>query len=215
MKIEGAIFDLDGTLLDSMYIWDTIGEEFLTSKEKSPEDGLRETLRPLNLVQTAEYFRAEYDMTDPVQRIIDELNGMLEHYYFNVFECKDGVLEALDKLLAKGVKMCVATATDRYLAEAALRRNGIIQYFVDIITCTEVNAGKDSPRIFQKALRILGTEKTRTYVFEDALYAIETAKRAGFPVVAVYDKSANEQQERIKRLSDIRVKSWLEWNEKR
>ena len=99
--------------------------------------------------------------------------------------------------------MCVATATDRRLSELALKRNGIWDYFTGLFTCGEVDAGKDQPKVFLKALESLGTKMEKTYVFEDALYAIQTAKSAGFPVVGLYDSSADGQREEIIRLCDF------------
>lgn len=213
MNIKGAIFDLDGTLLDSMFIWDTIGEDYLLKRGITPEKGLNEKFRAMSIVQAAEYYRANYEITDSVEVIIDGVNCMIDHLYLNVVQAKEGVVSMLKELQKRGVKMCIATATDRFMVESALKHNGIEGYFSHILTCTEVGFGKDSPIIFERALEKIGTSKEETLVFEDALHAIETTRRAGFKIVGVYDKSAEGKQSRIKELSDYYIVSYKDWRE--
>lgn len=192
MKISGAIFDLDGTLLDSMSIWQTIDEDYIKSKGFAPEENLGDKLQNTSLRQAAEYFKNNYPITESVDEIIDEINKMTEGFYINKGLLKDGAKELLAFLKNSGVKMCVATATDRYLTEAALKRNGVLDYFDGIFTCSEVGHSKDEPHIYRQAIEFLGTEKGSTWVFEDATHAIETAKKEGFKVCGVYDKWAKD-----------------------
>lgn len=210
MKFDGAIFDLDGTLLDSMYIWDSIGEDYLASLGIQPHENLNETFKTMSLRQAAGYYQSEYNVTLSLDEIMDGVNRMIEHYYMHDVKAKDGVKELLEKLKDNGVKMCVATATDLYLAEAAMRRNGILDYFSKIFTCTEVGFGKDSPQIYTQALAHLNTPKQSTVVFEDALYAITTAKEAGFCVVGVYDRSETKHRVKIEERSDMYIQSFKE-----
>lgn len=193
MTIKGAIFDFDGTLFDSMSIWDTVGEDYLRSNGYEPEAGTREAIRTMSLYQAACYMKAAYGIPCPVEAIMDGINKRVEEFYFRSVQPKPGVPEFLERLRRRGVKMCIATATDRYQIEAALKRCGLEGYFGEIFTCTSVGHGKDDPYIYEAALQFLGTTKEETAVFEDALYAIETAKAAGFPVVAVYDRHEPEQ----------------------
>ena len=205
MKIKGAIFDLDGVLLDSMFIWDILGETYLKDQGIQPRDDVREALRPMSLLQAAQYFRDEYEMLDSVQAIIDGINHLVEHFYFDLAMPKPGVLDFLDKLMDNNVKMCITTATDRFIVDAALKRNKIEHYFDKIFTCTEVGHGKDEPDIYLCALEFLGMTKRDVVVFEDALYAINTAKKAGFSVATVYDSTALDQQTEIKKLADVYI----------
>lgn len=209
-KIDGAIFDLDGTLVDSMFIWDTIGGDYLRSLGIQPHDDLNQTFKSMSLLQAAKYYRDEYGVTQSLDEIMRGVNTMIEDYYFHDVKLKDGVRDLLELFSRDNVKMCVATATDRHLAEAALERNGIAEYFSEILTCTEVGSGKDTPEIYSRALAQLGTSKLSTIVFEDALYAVRTAKQAGFLVVGVYDSSEEVQSEEIKKLSDIYISSFTE-----
>lgn len=205
MTIHGAIFDVDGTLLDSMFIWDTIGETYLRSIGYEPKENLNEVFKNMSLRQAARYYQTEYSVTLGIDEIMDGVNAMLEQYYCFEVPLKPGVEELLKRFRASGVKLCIATATDRYLVEAALKRCKVLSYFGRIFTCNEVGHGKDEPDIFEAALRFLGTEKSETVVFDDAIYAIKAAKEAGFPVAAVCD-SHEKNQEEIRVLSDVYLK---------
>jgi beta-phosphoglucomutase-like phosphatase (HAD superfamily) len=107
--------------------------------------------------------------------------------------------------------MCVATATDIRLAEAALKRLDIIDYFEDIITCGETGMGKDNPEFFLNALKVIATPISETVVFEDALYAIRSAKSAGFLVAGIYDESSSDDADEIKSLVDFYLNSYDQW----
>lgn len=202
MRIRGAIFDVDGTLLDSMFIWDTIGEAYLRSIGYQPKEDLNETFKNMSLHQAARYYQTEYGVTRSIDEIMDGVNAMLERYYRFEVPLKPGVAELLERLRQSGVKLCIATATDRHLVEAALDRCGVLSCFGEIFTCNEVGHGKDKPDIFETALRFLGTRREETLVFDDALYAVRTAKEAGFPVAAVYDSHERSQAE-VRARSDL------------
>ena len=202
MRIRGAIFDVDGTLLDSMFIWDTIGETYLRSIGYQPKENLNETFKNMSLHQAARYYQTEYGVTRSIDQIMDGVNAMLERYYRFEVPLKPGVAELLERLRQSGVKLCIATATDRHLVEAALDRCGVLSCFGEIFTCNEVGHGKDEPDIFEAALRFLGTRREETLVFDDALYAVRTAKEAGFPVAAVYDSHERSQAE-VRARSDL------------
>ena len=200
--MTGAIFDVDGTLLDSMSIWDTIGEDYLRSIGYIPRENLNEVFKDMSLQQAARYYQTEYGVALSIEEIMDGVNGLLERFYREQAQLKPGAGELVRELSRRGVRLCVATATDRYLVEAALERCGVLSHFGAIFTCGEVGHGKDEPDIFEAALGFLGTEKSKTLVFEDALYAARTAKADGFPVAAVCD-SHERRQEELQALADI------------
>ena len=205
--IKGAIFDLDGTLLDSMFIWDTIGEDYLRSLGQEPHEDLKETFMTLTLEEAAEYYREHYGVALSVKEIVDGVNAMVEGIYRTKVTLKPGATEYLSWLKENGVRMCIATVTDRYLVEETLERLGVRHYFSEIFTCAEVGFGKDKPIIYQKALEHLGTEKSDTYVFEDLPFALNTAKTDGFPTVGVYDMHEAHQDE-LKELSDYYIRDF-------
>ena len=202
--IKGAIFDLDGTLLDSMFIWDTIGEVYLRSLDIEPRENLAEAFKTFTLEQAAEYYREHYGVALSVNEIVDGVNEMVAKLYRTKVTLKDGVRDFLEALKSQGVKMCVATVTDRPIVEDVLNRLGIRDFFTEIFTCAEVGYNKETPHIYRAALKALGTKKDETVVFEDALHALMTAKNDGFPVAAVYDKHELRQTE-MKENSDYYI----------
>lgn len=209
--IRGAIFDVDGTLLDSMYLWDRVGEDYLQGKGIAPLPDMEERVRTMSMMQIAQYCQEAYGMTEPAQQIIDEINGMVLEKYRNEVQPKPGVKALLSMLREKGVALAVATASDRCLIEEALERTGLLPYFDVFLTCSEVGAGKDSPAIFYAACKAMGTRPEETVLFEDSLYSMKTAKKEGFLVAAVFDESAAGETEEIQQLADWYVQTPEEW----
>lgn len=204
--IRGAIFDLDGTLLDSMSLWDTIGEEYLRSLGKEPKEDLKETFQTFTLEQSARYYQEHYGVTLTVEQIVEGIHQRIESYYLDEVPLKQGVEEFLRELKRRGIKMCVATVTSQYLADGALKRLGVRDCFSQIFTC-HPGHGKEEPAIYREALEYLGTEKGETIVLEDAFHALRTAKRDGFPVVGVYD-AHEERQEELKAWADCYIEDY-------
>lgn len=194
MNIKCAIFDFDGTLFDSMFIWDEIGERYLRSLGKEPNPSMREAVRTLSLYQAACYLRREYDLPLSTEGIMKGINQMIEHFYLSEILPKHGVCEFLEHMKKAGISMCIATASERYQIEAALKRCGMSQYFDAIFTCSEIGHGKEEPFIFRQAMEVCGAERNTTVVFEDAFHAALTARRDGFSVIAVYDESEKYQE---------------------
>lgn len=209
-NIQGAIFDLDGTILDSMHIWSEIGLLFLKNKGIEPEPGVEDVFVKMSMVQAAEYYIKNIDPTATVMDIVNEVNSLVQGFYFNEVIKKEGSKEFLEFLKNRNVKMCIATATDKHLVEKALERNGIREYFSEIFTCSSVGAGKDTPVIYDVALEFLGTPKENTYIFEDALYAIETANKAGYNILGIKDVSEKADPEDVKKLCNYYISDYSE-----
>lgn len=205
--LKGAIFDLDGTLFDSMSIWDTAGEKYLRSIGIEPIEDLNNVLKPMSLLQSATYIHKKYMVSLTVEEIMNGINHTVEDFYFHTVQPKEGVITFLEQMKAQGIKMCIATATVRYQVEAALKRCGMKSFFTEIFTCTDVGHGKDEPIIFQKAMDYLGTTRANTVVFEDAYHAAKTAKADGFITVAVYN-SHEKKQLKLRSISDCFIKSF-------
>lgn len=202
--IKGAIFDLDGTILDSMFIWDTIPEDYLHSLGKEPKENLAEAFKTFTLEQAAEYFRNNYGIKLSIQEIVEGINNMVAEIYRTKVVLKTGVSDFLKRLQSAGVKMCIATVTDKLIVDDVLSRLNVRDYFSEIFTCAEVGYNKETPEIYRQALKHLGTPKTETVVFEDVLHAIKTAKEDGFKVAAVYDSHEPKQAE-MKEFSDYYI----------
>lgn len=209
MKLQGAIFDVDGTLLDSMFIWDTLGIDYLISLGKTPRPGLKERLRPMSMDQVAKLFIEEYAVERTAEEIRSDVEKIIERYYFEVVEPKPGALEFLAWVKQQGIRTCVVTASVRYVVEAALQRTGLMPYLDTIFICDEFGKAKNEPDIFLHAMDWLGTDLEHTWVFEDVFLAVETAKHAGFGVVAIYDETSANHSEEIAALADCYVQDFV------
>jgi HAD superfamily hydrolase (TIGR01509 family) len=207
--IKGVIFDLDGTLLDSMSIWHSVGVDYVIKYGYTPKPDLSERFTNMSMAQAGEYLKDEYDIPFTVQEIVDEINRMTEDFYLHRVQLKEGALDLLSTLRDRGIAMCIATATDRYLVEGALKKCGIDGYFSRIFTCTELGEGKSNPLVFRSAMEYLGTDRHSTVIVEDAHYAISSAKSDGFKVVGIYDRHEQKQDE-IKSLADVYLTGYLD-----
>lgn len=210
MKIRGAIFDLDGTLTDSMYIWDQIPYTLVRRHNRVPDADLAERLKQMGRREASAYLIREYRLPVRVEELMEEINQIVDEEYRRKVRLKPGVPQLLSRMSREGILLCVATASETSQAEAALSRLGVWDNFQFALSCIQCG-GKTKPDIYQMAAKRLGTRPEETVVFEDALHAAATAKSAGFPVTGVYDDSAKEDQEELSRLCDwylIRLDDW-------
>ncbi|MBO5287153.1 MAG: HAD family phosphatase [Clostridia bacterium] len=203
MIITGAIFDMDGTLLDSMDYWSRAADEFLLRQGITPLDNTSDRFLSLGMKNWYEFAKEAYSLDITYDVAYQGIYDVMNEKYNTCVKVKDGVIEMLKALSKKGVKMCLATATDRSSVEGILKRLGIDKYFSKIFTSSEVGLGKRFPLIYERALEYLGTPRETTYVFEDALYAMKTAFENGFRVVGVYDKNVKATREEIESLCHI------------
>lgn len=206
--IRGAIFDMDGTLLDSMPYWDHAGEVYLKNIGIKAAPNLGKILFPMTMEEGAEYLQEAYDLPLTVKEITAGTNRTVENFYQNQIPLKPGVIELLKSLKARGIKLAVATVTIRPLAEAALERCGVLDLFDTLVTADDVGCGKDCPDIFHKASEIIGTKPSETLVFEDSVHALQTAKEAGFVPVGVYDDSSADEQDKMKQIGVMYLKNF-------
>lgn len=197
MKITGAIFDMDGTLLNSMDYWAIAASEYLQSKGITPFDYEDKHFLEDGMRVWYESAVKNHGLTEPYESVSIGIYEIMDKYYNTEVKLKDGVPDMLKRLKDAGVKMCLATATDRASVERILTRLGIKDFFSEIFTAREVGLGKRHPLIYQKALEFLGTDPDTTYVFEDAYYAICTCHKYGFKVIGVYDKNVYAPLEEI------------------
>ncbi len=204
MKIKGAIFDVDGTLLDSMYVWRYRGNLYLEKLGITAREDLHFDVRKAGFYKAPQLIKDEYSLSQSVEEISAGMMQVVRDYYLNDATVKEGTIEFLDELKKNGVKMCIATATDFDMVEPGLIRCGIRDYFSEVFTCGQLNTNKTKPFIFEHALEFLGTEKEDTVIFEDALYAVKTAKANGFFVTGIFDEQEYEQEE-FQNLCDIFV----------
>lgn len=192
--LKAAIFDFDGTLFQSNSVWVSAGEHFFESIGITPKVNLQEEIRTMSLYQSACYIRKEYGLSQAVEEIMEGINRTVENCYFHEVQPKQGAISFLRELKAADIRMCIATATDRYQIEAALKRCNMLDFFEEIFTCSEIGHGKDEPIIFRRAMEYLGTDRNNTVIFEDALHAIQTVKADGFLTVGISDPYIQKQK---------------------
>lgn len=200
MQIEGAIFDFDGTLVDSMPMWDSLASTYIKERHGiTPAPDLDERANAVNYYHITAWLKQTFSLPESVSEIDRGFDDIICRAYREEIKLKTGAGELLELLHQKGVKLCLVTATERRQMAPALKRLGIEHLFLGVFA----GADKSIALPYDRALTFLGTEKKKTAVFEDAYYAISTAKRAGYPVVAVYDASAQSKTSRIRALADL------------
>lgn len=204
--IRGAIFDLDGVLLDSMAIWNDLGARYLQNQGIQPEPGLSETLFSMSMEQGAEYMKQHYHLSQTAEEILAGIQEMLQDFYFYKVKVKEGAKELLAFLQEKGIPMTAATSSPREHVTRALQRNGLLDYLKKIDTTSEVGKSKHSPLIYRKAAEYMGIRPEETLVFEDSLYALQTAKQAGFRAIGVYDSAGETNQAGVKETGEVYLK---------
>ena len=206
MDKKYAIFDMDGTLIDSMAFWKNLATEYLTAKGVAEIPApILEQIKSMTMSESAVLFQQEFGLTGDVEA---QMNDMMDAHYRNDIPLKPGVQEYLEILHRQGVRMCVASATAEHLMESCLTRLGVRQYFEFLFSCETVGAGKRSPLVYQEAARRLGAVPGEIAVYEDALYAVQTAKNAGYYVFGVYDDSASGNWQAIENIADEIIIDW-------
>ncbi len=202
-KISGAIFDMDGTLIDSMPIWDNVAEIYLKSIGINPREGLSEDLRKMTINQGCSFIKEEYLLPFSIEYLRKGINETLFKAYAEDIPLKQDISKLLDAFLNARIPMAVVTSSDTVLVDAVFERLDLNRYFKSILTCSEYKLSKETPELFNIARDIIGSETSSTYVFEDSLFAAKVAKEAGYKVVGVFDESSISKEEDLKDLSDI------------
>lgn len=204
MNIKGAIFDMDGTLINSLILWDILWEEFgrkyLGGKKFYPDPEADKAIRTMVLSDAMDFFHKRFNIGESGADLLNTANEVFMDFYKNTVELKSGVKEFLDCLKAQNVKMCIASATDKALLTYAMERCGLYEYFATILSCADVGKGKDQPDIYLAALDVLKTDKDSTWVFEDSYIALRTANGMGLNTVGIYDKF-NFDQDKMQKLA--------------
>lgn len=201
-KIKAAIFDLDGTIFDSMWVWTDIDKRFLGDRGfEVPKDYLQ-AIAPIGARKAAEYTIERFELNEKVEDVMNEWFDMAMEAYKNEVLCKPYVKEYLQKLKSNGIRLGVATSSDRKLVLPALERNGIIDFFETIVTVDQVDRGKGFPDIYERAAKNMGCANVECMVFEDILAGIKGAKAGGFVAIGVYEKHSLYEHPEIKRLAD-------------
>lgn len=209
MNIKGAIFDFDGTLGDSLGYWDwqyaELGRIYCGGKNIELTEEDIKTFNTSLVKDSMKILHEKYGIAESTEELIKTVNEGVKNFYETRLKPKEGVKEYLDYLKSKGVKMCVASATDENELKTAVKNCGLEKYFDKIFSCSTLGFGKEKPDIFVMALDYLGTDLEETWVFEDSLLALETATKAGFKTVGIVDKNNPYKARDIEKFSTLLV----------
>ena len=210
---KAAIFDLDGTILDSMWVWKRVDEEFLGTRDiEIPADYVK-AISALNLRTAAEYTKERFSLPEQVEDIMDEWFQMAEREYAEDVCLKSNAREYLAYLKAKGMKLAVATSSHEGLFLPCLENNEVFEFFDTIVTTMEVERGKEFPDVYLEAARRMEVKPSECMVFEDILKGVQAAKEGGFYVVALAEEHSKEDEEAIRESADQYIKEFEEMME--
>lgn len=208
MKIKGAIFDMDGTLVNSLIVWKdiwaAIADRYLDGEKDFPGEEIDRRLRTMTLLDGMELIHDLRGIGKDGREIWNFCNELIEDFYRNKVEMKSGAMEFLKFLYDKEIKMCIASASALDMVEIAVSRCELGKYIPKLLSNCDFGCGKDKPDVYIAALEYLGTPVEETWVFEDSLVALKTAKKLGMPVVGIYD-AYNFGQDEMREISDYYI----------
>ena len=205
MKIKAAIFDADGTLLDSMGQWNLVPYKYVKSLGEAADENIAEKLFTMTISEAAEFIIDEYKLSVTVEEAVEGMDAIIREFYKNDVKLKYGAGELLEFFKSRGIPMVIGTSTDRDCIEVGLERTGISAYFDRIYTSTEVGKSKEKPDLFIQAMEFMESSPDETIVFEDGLYSLRTAATLGMKTVGIFDEVSLSNQKELKELADLYV----------
>lgn len=209
-EVQGVIFDLDGTLLDSTSIWQQIDQEFLAKRQIALPDDYIDTIHSMEFLQAATYTIKRFGLKETEKEILEQWHTLAIHHYTNTIKLKPYVKEYLSLLKKQNKKLGVATSLTEDLLVATLKNNEIYHLFSCFTTTEEVNKGKEFPDVYLLTANKLGLHPSNCIVFEDSLVGIHSAMQGGFLTIGVYDSGSSHEQDAILKESNYYIHSLLE-----
>ena len=210
---KAYIFDLDGTILDSMHVWLQIDIDFLNKRGFEVPAAYVENVSAMHFPEAAAYTKEAFNLPDSIESIMQEWNDMAIHEYSNTVHMKPGVKKYLMDLRIRGIKLAVATSSVPELYKPALSNHEVLDWFDVICISEEVGYGKSRPDIFALTAKKLGVLPQECVVFEDIIEAVKSAKSIGMTVCGVYDESSAKDWEEIKKIADFSIENFEELGE--
>ena len=206
--VKGAIFDVDGTLLDSMTVWLHITDNFFQANGLILSDEKAEQYREMTIEESMSSIKEEFGSEMSLEKVEEEIQRLAAIEYENNIELKPYAKEYIEKLHADGVKIAIATSGYPHLCKAAFKRLGIEQYIDIYAFSSEVGVNKSNPDIYLLAAKRLGLEPEDCVVFEDISLGISGAKKAGCKTCAIYDDTNARYTDELKQISDHYITGW-------
>lgn len=204
-NINAVFFDLDGTLIDSMWVWKDIDIDFLGKRNIELPDDLQDSIEGMSFTETAQYFKERFNFKESVEEIKEIWNKMAYDCYVNRIKLKKGVVDFLNILKEMGIKVGITTSNSTTLVEGVLKSQNIEDKFDLVLTACEVNAGKPAPDIYLEAAQRLNVMPDECLVFEDVPMGILAGKNAHMKVCAVYDDFSKNQDNKKRTLADFYI----------
>ena len=208
-NIDAVIFDLDGSLVDSMWMWEEIDVEYLGKFGISLPENLQSEIEGMSFSETAHFFKEHFRLPDSIEKIKSDWNRMAWDKYSREVPLKKGVDRFLFQCRQKEVKLGIATSNSRELVENIASVHGLSRFFSCIMTGCDVAKGKPAPDIYLAVARELGVHPSRCLVFEDIIPGIQAGKAAGMKVCAVEDLYSAGQREQKKALADYYIEDFF------
>lgn len=206
----GYLFDLDGTLLDSMGVWEQIDVDFLTRRNIPVPEDYAQAIAPMGFRRAAEYTIARFGFSQTPEEIMEEWHQMAVEQYAHHLSLKPGAKAYLEELKQQGKPLAVVTASYPELYQPALQRGGVLDLFDTIVTVNQVPRGKGFPDIYLEAAKRIQVPPQQCTVFEDITQGIQGAKAADCLAVAVYDPANQSQWPQTQALADLSIRSFEE-----
>lgn len=211
--IKAVLFDLDGTLVDSMWVWNDIDVEYLGRFGLSLPETLQKEIEGMSFTETAVYIKQKFSIPDPIEKMKEDWNAMAFDKYVNEVPLKKGVPEFLALCRKKGIRLGIATSNSRQLVDAIIASHGLTEYFDGIVTGCEVNRGKPWPDVYLETARRCGASPEHCLVFEDIVPGIQAGRNAGMKVCAVADVYSVYQEKEKRKLADYYIEDFTEITE--
>lgn len=211
MNRKYCIFDMDGTLVNSMGCWHRLSREYLSSKGVDEDvTALLEEIKTMTVEESAALFLRQFQLPGTPQDVMRDMNEMMARHYRTDVPAKPGVREYLELMRDRNATLCIASATSKPLVRDCLRHLGLEPYFAFLMSCEEVGSGKSRPDVFLEAARRMGAAPSEVAVFEDSAFAAQTAKTAGFYTVGVYDEDGRAEWPEVQRVCDETIRDWAD-----
>ena len=210
--IQAVLFDLDGTLVDSMWVWRDIDIAYLGKFGLTLPESLQAEIEGKSFTETAVYIKERFDIPDSIEEMKAAWNRMAFDKYTHEVPLKKGAREFLNHCKEKGIRLGIATSNSRELVDNIIRVHGLSDYFTGVVTGCEVERGKPSPDVYLEAARRCGVEPSACLVFEDIIPGIMAGRAAGMKVCAVEDDYSLPQEMEKRRLADYYIKDYYDIN---